>query len=358
MRTIHLTKLSLAAVATAGALCITDAAQAQDNKWYVFGAGGINIARDSDFEGPGFNVDAEYDNGFVGLFGVGRQVRQNIRTELELGYRGNDIDQIGGLNGAGDVTAWSFFANVLFDIPLGAAIKPYLGLGVGGLRLNADGVTPVAGTIVDDSDLAFGLQGIAGLEYALTDRLNVNLSYRYLLATSADYKNSLGRNVDADYHAHAIMIGLRYSFGGPERMAQRMPEPAPRPAPPPAAQPAPPPAPRAEIPRRFIVFFDWNSAALTAEARTIIRNAANAARQGNIVRIELTGHADRSGPDRYNMGLSQRRAVAVRDELVRNGVAAGGIATAARGESQPLVPTADGVREPQNRRVEIAFPGQ
>jgi len=48
----------------------------------------------------------------------------------------------------------------------------------------------------------------------------------------------------------------------------------------------------------------------------------------------------------------------VRDELVRNGVAAGGIGTTARGESQPLVPTADGVREPQNRRVEIAFPGQ
>src|SRR3970040_2093319 len=87
VRTINLTKLSLAAVATVGGLCVADAAQAQDNKWYVFGAGGIKIARDSDFEGPGFTRDVEYDNGFVGVFGIGRQVRENIRTELELGYR-------------------------------------------------------------------------------------------------------------------------------------------------------------------------------------------------------------------------------------------------------------------------------
>jgi outer membrane protein OmpA-like peptidoglycan-associated protein len=70
-------------------------------------------------------------------------------------------------------------------------------------------------------------------------------------------------------------------------------------------------------------------------------------------RITATGHADTSGPENYNMALSLRRANAVKDALVREGVPATAIAVIGRGESQPLVPTADGVREPQNRRVEI-----
>ena len=55
------------------------------------------------------------------------------------------------------------------------------------------------------------------------------------------------------------------------------------------------------------------------------------------------------------MRLSQRRAEAIKAELVKNGVPANEISVVAKGESQPLVPTADGVREPQNRRVQIVF---
>ena len=66
-------------------------------------------------------------------------------------------------------------------------------------------------------------------------------------------------------------------------------------------------------------------------------------------------HADRSGPENYNMALSLRRANAVKDALVREGVPATAISVVGKGETQPLVPTADGVREPQNRRVEIVI---
>ena len=71
--------------------------------------------------------------------------------------------------------------------------------------------------------------------------------------------------------------------------------------------------------------------------------------------MTLTGHADRSGADAYNMALSLRRGAATKDELVRNGVPANAIVIIGKGESAPLVPTADGVREPQNRRVEIVL---
>ena len=69
----------------------------------------------------------------------------------------------------------------------------------------------------------------------------------------------------------------------------------------------------------------------------------------------MAGHADRSGDAAYNQRLSQRRAEAVAAELVRDGVARGNISVQAFGESRPLVPTADNVREPQNRRVEIVL---
>jgi OOP family OmpA-OmpF porin len=120
-------------------------------------------------------------------------------------------------------------------------------------------------------------------------------------------------------------------------------------APPPAPAPAPAPA------STYLVFFDWDRANITPEAQAILRNAADAAKKLGTVRINATGHADRSGTATYNMGLSQRRADAVRAALVGLGIPQSEIAVFAKGETDPLVPTPDGVREPQNRRVEIVL---
>jgi outer membrane protein OmpA-like peptidoglycan-associated protein len=111
--------------------------------------------------------------------------------------------------------------------------------------------------------------------------------------------------------------------------------------------------PQLPRPEEFLVFFDFDSAKLTPEALDILKSAANVATKGNYKRFVLTGHADRSGSTEYNLALSQRRADAVKKELLALGLPGGEIATEAKGESVPLVPTADGVQEPQNRRVEI-----
>jgi len=125
----------------------------------------------------------------------------------------------------------------------------------------------------------------------------------------------------------------------------------------PAPPPAPPPPPPAQA-SSFMVFFDWDRSNLSAQAEATIQQAANAYRQTGAARVTATGHADRSGPEGYNMALSLRRANTVKDSLVRNGVPASAISVIGKGETQPLVPTADGVREPQNRRVEIVIGGQ
>jgi len=149
----------------------------------------------------------------------------------------------------------------------------------------------------------------------------------------------IGRDSSAsDYIFHGPFVRLTATFG-PGVMAAV----APPPAPPPAAAPK----------KNFLVFFDFDRSNITADAQKVITEAAAAAKAGNVSRIQLTGHTDRSGSDQYNMALSLRRGEAVKQALIRQGIPAASIAVIGRGESQPLVPTADGVREPQNRRVEI-----
>lgn len=121
-----------------------------------------------------------------------------------------------------------------------------------------------------------------------------------------------------------------------------------------AAPPPPPAAPMACNTGPFIVFFDWNLSNITAEAATTLDSmAANFAACGN-ARVTISGYTDRSGSDAYNQGLSERRAEAVRQYLGGRSVPGGAMTTRGFGESSPRVPTADGVREVQNRRVEIS----
>jgi outer membrane protein OmpA-like peptidoglycan-associated protein len=108
-------------------------------------------------------------------------------------------------------------------------------------------------------------------------------------------------------------------------------------------------------PGPFIVFFDWDRSDITPQAAAILDNAAAAYQQTGSAQVVLAGHADKSGSASYNVGLSQRRADAVRSYLSGRGIPDGAMNTEAFGESRPLVETADGVREPQNRRVEINF---
>jgi hypothetical protein len=124
----------------------------------------------------------------------------------------------------------------------------------------------------------------------------------------------------------------------------------------PAPPPPPPPPPPAQ-PSSFMVFFDWDRSNLSAQAQSTLQQAAQAYKTRGSARVTATGHTDTSGPEGYNMALSLRRANAVKDSLVQNGVPAQAITVIGKGESSPLVATGDGVREPQNRRVEIVMDG-
>jgi OmpA-OmpF porin, OOP family len=127
------------------------------------------------------------------------------------------------------------------------------------------------------------------------------------------------------------------------------------PPPPVAATPPQPPGP--PPPSSYLVFFDWNSAALGPGASEVIQLAANAYRAGAPVTVQVTGYTDTSGSYRYNERLSVRRARSVAATLEQDGVPPSAMVVTGRGQNDLRVPTPDGVREPQNRRVEIVEGG-
>lgn len=152
---------------------------------------------------------------------------------------------------------------------------------------------------------------------------------------------------DTTFRPRTIGVNVNYKFGE----APEMPEPASY-VPPPAQPPAPP-----ATPRSYLVFFDFDKSDLTPEAMRIVDEAAKDAAPTKVTRIELTGHTDTVGSDAYNMRLSRRRAESVAAELEKQGIPSNDIAIFAKGKRDLLVPTADGVREAQNRRVQIVYSG-
>ena len=122
--------------------------------------------------------------------------------------------------------------------------------------------------------------------------------------------------------------------------------------PPPVQTPTPAP-----VAHSYMVFFDFNKSDLTPQAVSIVDAAAKNVGPAHVTQLTVTGHTDTVGSDAYNMRLSRRRAEAVAAELEKQGVPSSEIGIVAKGKHDLLVPTGDGVREPQNRRVQIVYGG-
>jgi outer membrane protein OmpA-like peptidoglycan-associated protein len=322
--------------------------------FYIQGFGGANWVDNIDLVpttgGPPGTI--EFDVGY----GVGGAVGYDFgqfRIEGEIAYRDNDIDEGRDPSGSpfpasGDISALSLMANAYVDIATGSALTPYIGGGIGAGQVDLSGST-TTGSFIDDDGWGFALQGVAGAGYALSDNVEVFAEGRILtifdpgLSSTGNAQAGIPPlEMDDDYLAYGAFGGLRINFGSP-------PPPPPEPSP-----PAPEPEPVA-VQTEFMVFFDWDESVLTPQANNTLDQVVVVYDENGFAQVNLAGHTDTSGPADYNLDLGLRRAESVRQGLVGRGVAPDEIVVRSFGETDLLVPTPDGVREPQNRRVEIVL---
>ncbi|GLR68925.1 membrane protein [Acidocella aquatica] len=252
-------------------------------------------------------------------------------------------------------TTYGPMVNALYDMNIGLPVFPYVGAGVGYQWATLH--NSLLNQVSRKSDLtqgSFAFDAIAGLSYPLpmVPGLSLTAEYRFMMLTQTrtyyrasqtfnGYTDTVKGKVGQE-SSHTFMLGVRYQlFNAPA------PAPAVAPAAAPMAAPAPAPA------RTYLVFFDWDKATLTPRATQIIAQAASDSKTQATTTIDVNGYTDTSGTPAYNQGLSVRRAKAVAAQLVTDGVPASEITVQGFGDTKLLVPTGPGVREPQNRRVEI-----
>ncbi len=124
------------------------------------------------------------------------------------------------------------------------------------------------------------------------------------------------------------------------------------PPPPPVSAASAPPALDCTAPA-VSIFFDWNMDTPLAEGASTVSQLTQTAAQCGWKRFGVTGYTDTSGSNRYNDGLSLRRAQNVAALMSQGGVPTEAMTVTGVGETQLKIDTADGVKEPMNRRVEI-----
>ena len=333
---------------------------------YIAGAGGANVLQNETVNkitpgrpaGLGHGTNYKFDVGPTGIGSVGYGLGNGLRIELQGAFYDNKFSKVRGgttfTSIGGDEYKYGAFVNALYDIPLALPVVPYVGVGGGYLhnqwanfRVSGPNQYLRTGGAQNGNAAAQAIVGVSFPLYSYVPGLSLTAEYRFMSEIGGQsYKEQYfttghtygeKQKFGTDDLNHSALIGFRYAFNTPQPPA------------PIVVQPAPAPAPA----RTYLVFFDWDRADLTDRARQIIAEAATASTHVQYTKIEVQGNADRSGTPAYNQKLSLRRAETVAAELVRKGVPRTAIEIQAFGDTRPLVPTAAGVREPQNRRVAI-----
>ncbi len=380
----RLTAALLATVCTTGIAFAQEAARPPASPGFMDGfatghpfvgvAGGPTLLQDIGVNpvdgpyGPG-PAKERYNVGFIGAGAVGYAFSNGLQFDVLGAYEYNNVNNlvpvpVPGKQTGHQETYGSFleaayaFKMTDLGIPI-SFFSPYIGIGSGAVwthhptpeYLSNGDIHRIGGT----SGANFAYEGIVGAAFPISSvpGLALTADYRLVGIHNAGDLDSTFYNVPAgkivtgriglqkDIFVHVLTFGVAYAFG------VHSPPAAESPVAPPMAAPATLPS------RTYLVFFDWDRADLTARARQIVAEAATASSHVQTTRISVNGYTDLSGTPRYNQALSVRRAKAVEAELIRDGVQRSEIAIQGFGESSPLVQTADGVREPQNRRVEI-----
>jgi OOP family OmpA-OmpF porin len=342
-------------VALLCALAAPLAVSAADNvgHWYLTPQiGGVSVDNDRPLE----------DKDWLYGLGIGKHLSDALSLELNLNGA-----QVGGGTDRGDMSLYGASLDLLTVANRSGVVSPYFSVGAGALQSDRS-----PGTNATDLMAQAGV----GMFINLWQSSDGSKSFALRPDLKARWNEAGADGTLVDYIG---TLGFQYSFG---KAAQRVsaPEPTP-PQPAPAPEPTPPPAP-VDSDRDGVtdnidrcpdtpagvavdaygctrqgsitlegVGFELNSAQLTSSSRAVLDGIAADLKKYPRLKIELQGHTDSTGADRYNLELSQKRADAVRQYLVEQGVTATQLVAKGYGESQPIADNTTAEGRAANRRV-------
>lgn len=357
---------------------------------YLGVEGGLNWESPQDLRQQGTVIDrTDFERGWAAGVVGGWSFASGFRPELELDWRRNnlDLDFLGRQNGYD--TADSALANLWYELkrPSGffSSLHPYLGGGLGAVRSYDQNATFGDFRLSDNYATELAYQAGAGLGYDLTPHLTLSLDYRHLWSNRGEFHPPEGLPlspfypIEQRYLANTAMLSARYFFGASAEASAlpapqaATPPPSPPPSPPSEPAPTPPPPPVAAAPppcspppgfqvdanchiveQTLIVRavdFKTNSNSLTEPARQTLDQIAPALKAQPELRVEIQGYTDSTGPDEYNLKLSQRRADAVGEYLRMEGVPADSLTARGYGKASPIASNATREGRAENRRV-------
>ncbi|MBO9502567.1 outer membrane beta-barrel protein, partial [Brevundimonas sp. A19_0] len=235
----------LASVAAAG-IFAAGAASAEPNGWYGAVDAGWHTVNDvyGVDSAAGNGWDFEVEDGWAAFGRLGYRFDQNWRVELEGGYREGELAEVTrtapvpletgicqpsttGACGvpAGHMQVASLMANVIYDFGDASwSLRPFIGMGAGVARvdtefLGAIGGNRTVGIAADDANTALAAQFLGGVSWAIGNRANLDLTYRYF-RTDFEFDTQVSNTlypvgqIEGDYNdSHAVTLGLRYAFG-------------------------------------------------------------------------------------------------------------------------------------------------
>ncbi len=303
-----------------------------DNRWYVAPGVGL-VFMDSDRGVSGEAV--------VSSFSVGRFFTPDFSLDLRHDRYHNSID--GAPSGMDRFKLRNYGLVGRYHFADFDGTRPYLLVGAGIQQHDS---------IFDKGKDAYGSIGL-GLSHPFNDRVSLRLEGE---ARYDNDRESLNRS--SGFWDWMVSSSIKIRLGAaPAPAPEPAPvAPAPRPAPPPPPPPAPEPEPEPEVFFEFdaMVTFALDSAQLRPGAVAELNEAAGLLNlHPEITRIEVAGHTCDLGPAAHNQRLSERRAQAVRDHLVQNGVSADRLVVRGYGEDRPKVANTSDANRQQNRRVEL-----
>ena len=182
---------------------------------YVSGNLGFAMASDSDLTNstvPGTTINTEFDTGLAMGAALGYDFSK-FRVEGEISYQKNDVSQIGSqgvlLNNTGEVAAFSFLINGYYDFINSSAFTPYIsaGLGFAQVEFNDLDISGLGFSGSNDDDTVFAYQVGIGIGYAVTEKVTIDVKYRYLDTDDSEYDTT-----KAEFTGNNFLFGIRFNF--------------------------------------------------------------------------------------------------------------------------------------------------